>query len=117
MNKLIFLAVLLFSSIAQSGSLYTFDESEIVMSTLSHVQKRYSDLSQVELKPEQVRPQINKSGKLIISSFFSYKAANEFGLLYVCVNINENGELLNIKRDIGARKSMNMFVLPEEQWC
>jgi hypothetical protein len=110
MNKLIFLAVLLFSSIAQSGSLYTFDESEIVMSTLSH-------LSQVELKPEQVRPQINKSGKLIISSFFSYKAANEFGLLYVCVNINENGELLNIKRDIGARKSMNMFVLPEEQWC
>ena len=64
-----------------------------------------------------LQPSIDRSGRLVVAVILSYPANNEFGLLYVCAEVDENGEMKNIKRDIGARKGVANLPLPETPGC
>ena len=117
MKQVFILILSLLSSSVFAGSLYSFDKDAVLFQALSHIQLRYSDLAKFELKPIRLQPSIDKSGRLVVAATFSYPANNEFGLLYVCSKVDENGGLKNIKRDIGARKGIAGFPLPETQGC
>jgi hypothetical protein len=117
MKSTIFLILLFFSNFTFSGNLYTFDKNLVLMTSLSHIHLRYKELANIELTPDAINPYINTKGKLVVDVFFSYKAKTELGLLYVCSKLDENGDLLNIRRDIGARKVMNLMIAPDTSGC
>ena len=117
MNRILFLFLSLVTVSVSAGSLYSFEKNIVLMNALNHIQTRYSDLAKSELKPRPLQTALDKSGRLVVSAIFSYKAENEFGLLFVCAKVDENGNLLNIKRDINARKGIAGFPLPESPGC
>ena len=117
MNRILVLILSLFSNSALSGSLYSFDNNVVIINALNHIHSRYSSLAKVELVPLPLRSSINRTGQLEVTTFFSYKADNEFGLLYTCVKVDENGTLLNLGRDILARKGIGNFPLPSKSGC
>ncbi|WP_339075293.1 hypothetical protein [Teredinibacter turnerae] len=117
MNRMLFLLLGLVATCASAGSLYSFEKDSVLINALNHIQARYSDLAKLELKPRPLQTSIDKSGHLVVSAIFSYEADNEFGLLFVCAKVDENGGLLKIKRDINARKGIANFPVPESPGC
>lgn len=117
MGRILIVILSLFSCGTFAGTLYTFDKNTVLFSAINHIYLRYSDLAKLELKPRYVEPALDKSGKLVVTVTLSYPADNEFGLLYVCAKIDENGTLVNIQRDISARKGVASILLPETPGC
>ncbi|MCY0967124.1 hypothetical protein [Parathalassolituus penaei] len=117
MNRILTLIIILFSCSTFAGSLYSFDKNTVLLNALDHIYLRYSDLAKLELKPQSVQPSLDKAGKLVVTVTLSYPANNEFGLLYVCAKVNENGKLVNIQRDVSARNGPANFLMPETPGC
>ena len=99
------------------GSLYTFDKDTVQINALNWIQSRESDFAQAKLKTDRVRTNIDKSGSLITTVYFTYKTDDEHGFNYVCAKINENGELIGFERDIGVYKSKFKSYRPNHPFC
>ena len=87
------------------------------MNALGHIQIRYSDLAKMELSPRPLSPHLDKSGRLVVDAFFSYKVDGMDEPVFVCSKVDENGKLVNIGRDIKARKTLNKFYMPDASRC
>ena len=114
-----FLTLLILSCCANSGSLFSFDRHNVLSSALNHIQKHYPELARKGLKPRPypLKPEFNKEKHLVVTATFSYKDSNEFGLLFVCAKIDENGELVDIQRDIKAKKGYFDLPVPVTNGC
>ena len=117
MSRILIIILIIFSCPSFAGSLYTFDKNTVLLNALNHIYLRYSDLAKLELKPRSVQPALDKAGKLVVTATLSYPANNEFGLLYVCAKVDENGKLVNIQRDVSARKGPANILIPETPGC
>jgi len=117
-NSLILLLLLLLGSLrVNAGTLYSVDYNEVLFSALGHIKLRHSDLGKMELKPRPLRPNFDNNGKLFITATFSYKADNELGVLFVCVKVDENGNLVDIDRDIKPKEGIAKIPMPEYPGC
>lgn len=116
--KYIFLLVcLLLSHSAGAGSLYTFNKSDIQLRAITWIKNSDSELSKVELKAKNVSPYIKKTGVVEVLVYFTYKSANKYGFNYVCVRMNEDGELLGFRRDIEVYKGNLGIYRPADPGC
>lgn len=115
--KIILLIVTLLSVHAWSGSLYTFEKNIVVLNALTHIHSRYSDLAKLELESRSLNTNIGKNGKLFATLVFTYREKDDSELLFVCAKVGENGELINIERDIKARKGVAGILIPEKPGC
>lgn len=116
MLRVIFFLALACSSFVNAGSLYTFDKNSTMIAILSHIQLSYPDLAKLGLTPKPLQPSFEE-GKLVVSATFGYPAQNELGVLYACAKVNENGELINIQRDIPPVEGIANFPRPESFGC
>ncbi|WP_299599703.1 hypothetical protein [uncultured Microbulbifer sp.] len=106
-----------FSCSVFSGTLYSFDEAKVRERALQHIHRKYSEFVDIELTSKPLQPVFDKKGHMFVSAIFSYKATNELGVLYVCAKVDENGELVNIEKEIPGRRSLKNFVLPKYPGC
>jgi len=117
MKRVLLIAGMVLSQSLWAGELFSFDKTAVIFSALQHIKLRYSDLAKVELSPYRYVDLNEKDGKLFVSVFFSYKADNTFGVLYTCVKLNENGELIKIQRDIKPNKGIFDGPMPNYAVC
>jgi hypothetical protein len=115
----IFLILTILPFCANSGSLFSFDRHDVLLSALSQIEKHYPELAKKGLKPRPypLKPELNKEKKLVVSATFSYEDLNEFGLLFVCAKVDENGELIDIQRDIKAKIGFFNSPVPATHGC
>jgi len=102
---------------SHAGSLFEFDKNLVQINGLNWIQSRYGELTKKELKQETMQVRLNRKGDLEANVFFSYKAENANGILFVCARVDENGKLLNIQKNIEARKPFNLGYVPNSPGC
>ncbi|HSC68904.1 MAG TPA: hypothetical protein VLC79_14500 [Cellvibrio sp.] len=117
MNKVLLIAGIVLSQSLWAGELFSFDKTAVIFSALQQIKLRYSDLAKLELSPHRHINVNEQDGKLFATVFFSYKGDSPLGVLYTCVKINENGELLKIQRDIKPKKGLFDHPMPDWATC
>lgn len=117
MKIFLFSLIFLLAQSASAEKLFSFDKNAVIFNTLNHIKLRYSDLAKMELSPHNNLIFTEKDGELFVGVFFSYKADSKLGMKYVCVKVDKNGKLIQIRRDIEPKKVLFDRLLPDYAYC
>ena len=101
-----------------AGSLYKLDYHDALVASQSKIQAYFPVLAKTELRFLYMKPEFfGKNKELLVKAFYSYKADNKFGVLFVCSKIDENGNLVNIEKDIEPKKGFYNSGVPVKNEC
>ncbi|MDH5571863.1 MAG: hypothetical protein OEY89_08865 [Gammaproteobacteria bacterium] len=121
MKPLLLIFILALSIESVAGSLYTYEPYKIQMAAIELIPIHDGQLAKKTLIFDHIYPELKKaSTDLATSVFFKYKdndPENEFGHLYVCIKLNENGDLEAFEKDIKPKKIRFNQLIPEIHSC
>ncbi len=106
MKKIVIALVYIFASPVWAGSLFSFDKNQVLVTALQQIKLRHSDLAKLELNPIPINPELDRASNLYAIIHFSYMAKNSVDTLFVCVSLDENGNVITMVRDIESREGI-----------